>query len=70
MAKRIVFLCILTLPGAFAVLAVLCLHPRCRARIVAFAGGARLPSRFDARALFRSFACKRKKSTSRTIMSN
>lgn len=70
MAKRIVFLCILTLPGAFVVLAVLCLHPRCRAQIAALVGGARSTRRFDAHALFRSLACKRKKSTSRTIMSN
>ena len=70
MAKRIVFLCILTLPGAFVVLAALCLHPRCRARIVAFVGGRRSVHLFDARALFRSFACKRKKSTSPTIMSS
>ncbi|WP_146013899.1 hypothetical protein [Trinickia dabaoshanensis] len=70
MAKRIVFLCFLTLPGAFVVLAVLCLHPRCRARIAACAGGARLMRIARATVHFGSFACKRKKSMSRTITSN
>lgn len=38
MYKRLIFLAILALPGAFLVLAALSLHPRSRARLLEAAG--------------------------------
>jgi hypothetical protein len=36
MARRLLLLCILALPGSFVVLAIVCMHPGMRIKLVAF----------------------------------